>query len=292
MKRMAAVAMIAGIAGMLASAGGCVWQTDYEKAVAAARRANEGLTKCQGALRDSRGEIQKLTQDVQDRDNMLAVKDQQILMLGKGRDDLKADFDKLKALYEKAAHRTGPMALGPILPTVVDKALREFAAANSDLVEYLPQYGMVKLKADLTFEPGSDLVQPGAKEALAKFVTIINSPDAGKFNIYVAGHTDDMPIAKPDTRRRHPDNWYLSVHRAVAVEQVLVKAGLAPERIGAMGFGEYHPIEPNKPGHKGNQANRRVDIWVDPPDRFLTSEAGSSAAPAPAAAPAGEPAGS
>jgi chemotaxis protein MotB len=48
------------------------------------------------------------------------------------------------------------------------------------------------------------------------------------------------------------------------------KAGLDPERIGAMGFGEYHPVEPNKPNKKGNPKNRRVEIWIIPPDRFLT----------------------
>jgi flagellar motor protein MotB len=38
-----------------------------------------------------------------------------------------------------------------------------------------------------------------------------------------------------------------------------------------MGFGEYHPVAPNKPGKKGNQANRRVEIWIVPPGSFLTT---------------------
>jgi len=79
-----------------------------------------------------------------------------------------------------------------------------------------------------------------------------------------------MPIRRPQTKRTHPDNWYLSVHRAVAVQKELARAGLAPARIGTMGFSEYHPVEPNAPGNKGNGANRRVEIWIVPPGRFLT----------------------
>jgi len=69
---------------------------------------------------------------------------------------------------------------------------------------------------------------------------------------------------------------YLSVHRAVAIKKVMEKAGLAAARIGVMGFGEYHPIAPNKSSggkNRGNQANRRVEIWIVPPNRFLTSPA-------------------
>ena len=69
------------------------------------------------------------------------------------------------------------------------------------------------------------------------------------------------------------------MHRAIAVQGVLSKAGLTPARIGAMGFGEYHPVAPNAPGKKGNRLNRRVEIWIVPPDRFLTESGTEEAAP-------------
>jgi len=162
---------------------------------------------------------------------------------------------------------------GPLLPPTLDKALRDFAAAHPELLTYLPKYGMIKLNADLTFEKGSDdlsTLSAQAKEALKKFVEIINSDAAAKFNVYIAGHTDDIPIAKPETKRRHPTNWYLSVHRAVSVLKELGRDGLTDSRMGAMGFGEYHPVAPNAPGNKGNVANRRVEIWIVSPERFLT----------------------
>ena len=137
-------------------------------------------------------------------------------------------------------------------------------------MEYLPKYGMIKLKADLTFDKGSAKVKPEAVEALKKLAKIVNSDAAKHFGVYVAGHTDDIPLVKPETIRAHGSNWGLSLHRAGAVVKVLAMAGVSQRRLCAMGFSKYHPIAPNKPGHKGNPLNRRVEIWIVPPDRFLT----------------------
>ena len=180
----------------------------------------------------------------------------------------------MKAEYDKILAGLNPPPIGPTaLPAEMNQALKNFASAH-DVLEFLPKYGMVKLKADLTFPSGSATVRDAAAGALSKLVEILNTPVAAKFSAYVAGHTDDQPIRR--VLRRHPDNWYLSVHRAVGVQKALTDAGLAPERIAAMGFGEHHPVAPNKPGKKGNRLNRRVEIWIVPSGRFLT---GMSAKP-------------
>ena len=113
-------------------------------------------------------------------------------------------------------------------------------------------------------------LKPDAFDALKRLAAIMDSPSASRLNIFVAGHTDNIPISKPETLRRHPNNLYLSLHRAVEVQKVLVDAGVAPGRIGVMGFGEHHPVEPNA-GKGGNVANRRVEIWLVAPDKFLTT---------------------
>ena len=109
-----------------------------------------------------------------------------------------------------------------------------------------------------------------AKSALGKFAEVVKGAEATRFHIYIVGHTDDMRIGSA-TARRHPDNWYLSVHRAISVKGVLVPAGVQDKRIGVIGFGEYHPVAPNAPGKKGNPLNRRVEIWIVSPERFLTA---------------------
>jgi chemotaxis protein MotB len=262
-----------GVLGLVSLATGCVSDAQYKEALAAARRANEQLVTCQSALRDLRSENQRLLADIQARDGVIAAKDKQLATLQAAYDELGGKYKDLLDKYQKELGRIDvvqPMG-NIVLPPELDKALREFAAANPDILEYLPQYGMVKFKSDLTFAPGSVDIQKSAGDALRRFVEILNTPAAAKFHVYIAGHTDDMPIVRPQTKREHPTNWYLSVHRSVAVQTVMSAAGLAPARAGVMGFSEYHPVAANPPGHKGNQANRRVEIWIVPPDRFLTA---------------------
>jgi chemotaxis protein MotB len=256
--------------------GGCVSKAEYDKIVAANRRANEQLLQCQQALESKGTQVDQLRNQLSERDAALASLRREKQVLQQAKDDLQESFRKLQDLYEKAmAGAGGPQELPPFaLPQKLDEALRDFAEQHPALVEYLPEYGMVKLRSDdLTFARGSDEVQPGAKEALQRFVEIVQTPAAQEFHVYVAGHTDNIPIRRPETQKRHPNNWYLSVHRAVAVEEVLEEAGLAPERIGAMGFSKYHPIAPNAPDEGGNPKNRRVEIWIVSPERLLTQPA-------------------
>jgi chemotaxis protein MotB len=175
-------------------------------------------------------------------------------------------------MYKKLLAEQGPGTVGPIrlLPQPLHEALQGFAAEHPEMVEYLPSRGMVKFKSDLTFKPGSDFVTDEAQANLRQFVEILQNPAAREFHVYVAGHTDNMPIQKPETKRVHPNNWYLSVHRAVAVQDVLADAGLDEERMAAMGFGKWHPLVPNKPNQGGHPKNRRVEIFLVSPDRLLT----------------------
>ncbi len=248
--------------------GGC-YKAELDDCRAANRRKEEQLKKVNDTLQGVRMDNQRLESQLAEARSTLSATQKELSILEDAHSDLQGDFDILAKKYQDIVGRDWPMPSGA-LPEEVDMALKEFARSNPDLVEYLPEYGMVKLKADLTFDPGKDYVKDNAKSALRDFVKIVNSPAASKFHIYVAGHTDDMPIAKPSTKRRHPNNWYLSVHRAAAVQQVIEEAGLNPRRIGVMGFSKYHPVVPNKPNNKGNRENRRVEIWIVPPNRFLT----------------------
>ena len=267
-----AIAFLAVIAPLC----GCVSQARYNEALAANRVMRGRLEDARQSTRGHEAKNQKLTEQLNAAKTADKARDDQLVLLEDHNKDLNTRFDKLADEYRKLAGKKAPVPpMGDInvLPSQVDKALRAFVKDNPGLLEYQPKYGMVKLKADLTFKKGSDLVQSAAVTALKKFAGIVNSPAAERFNIYIAGHTDNIRIVKPQTLRRHPDNWYLSVHRAVAVQKVLLKAGLAAGRLGAMGFGEYHPVAPNRAAGGGNILNRRVEIWIVPPNRYLTGEA-------------------
>jgi len=267
-----AIPLTVAVLGAMILTSGCVPKDKYDEALAANRRTQAQLDQNLAALQQMRVKNDALGRDLQDRDATITKMKNEIVLLESQSKLLKDNFGKLKTEYDKLLASKGPAPISiNVLPAPVDAALQAFAKANPELVEYLREYGMVKIKADLTFDKGSDVVKSAAEKVLTKLVEIINSDAAKKFNVYVAGHTDDIPIRRAATLAKHRDNWYLSVHRAIAVEKVLSKAGLAAERIGAMGFGEYHPVAPNKAGKRGNPLNRRVEIWIVPPNRFLTS---------------------
>jgi chemotaxis protein MotB len=151
------------------------------------------------------------------------------------------------------------LAGGAALPVELSTMLEDFAK-DKDIVSYDSAKGVVKFKSDLTFESGSDKVSPAAAEALKSLSTILNTDAARDFDVIVAGHTDDVRIARSATREKHPTNWHLSAHRAISVLDIMTKDGIAPERLSVRGFGEYRPLEANKP----NSQNRRVEIYIVP----------------------------
>ena len=92
----------------------------------------------------------------------------------------------------------------------------------------------------------------------------MNSKEAQQFDVVIAGHTDDVPIKKAATKQKHPTNWHLSVHRSIAVLNVMTANKVDPTRVSVRGFGEYRPMTENKPNKRGNPTNRRVELYIVP----------------------------
>jgi chemotaxis protein MotB len=173
---------------------------------------------------------------------------------------LEEDLAKKEELIKSMQERL--LGVSP-LPVELNTALEDFANQH-EMVDYDSERGLVKFKSDLLFDPGSDTVSASAQAALQTLCGILNSEQAAEFHIIVAGHTDDIPIRRPQTRAAHPTNRHLSSHRAISVVRVLESCGLAPGRMSTRGFGEYRPVAPNAAGNKGNPKNRRVEIFIVP----------------------------
>ena len=173
---------------------------------------------------------------------------------------LQSDIANKEELIKKMQAALG----GAVLPPELASELARFASENSDMVTFDEASGMVKFKSDLLFEKGSDVVAPQAAELMKKLCEIINTPVAEGFDITIVGHTDDIPIRKSETMSRHPTNWHLSAHRAIAVEKLMETNGVKPTRMSVKGFGEYRPLEANEANKKGNPKNRRVEIYLVP----------------------------
>ena len=174
---------------------------------------------------------------------------------------LEEDLNKKKALI---ASMQKQLLGGVALPVELSTMLEDFAAQNKDMITFDPDRGIVKFQSDLLFEKGSDKVAPKAAEAVKSLCAIMNSEQGKEFDIIIAGHTDDLRIAKPETRAAHPTNWHLSAHRAISVLDVMTANNLVSERLSIRGFGEFRPVAPNEPNKKGNALNRRVEIYIVP----------------------------
>ena len=265
MKRQRIMMIIVVAVGAFGLTGCLVPEARLKEAQAANRTLQARLSASETLARDLEGENLRLNDILTSQGGAAA----ELGMLQSQHSQLQYDFGSLRDQYE-ALLREREKLPPIVLPQDVSAELEALARSHPDVVVYSAKHGMVKLAADLTFGLGSVAVKPDAFDALKRLAAIMDSPSAGRFNIFVAGHTDNIPISKPETLRRHPNNLYLSLHRAVEVQKVLVDAGVSPARIGVMGFGEHHPIAPNA-GKGGNVANRRVEIWLVAPDQFLTA---------------------
>ncbi len=103
------------------------------------------------------------------------------------------------------------------------------------------------------YDSGSAEMRPATLKIIDQIAPLLKR---NSNEISVEGNTDNVPISTPE----FPTNWELSAARAVGVARHLVEAdGVAPTRISASGYGEFHPRNKNEtPAER--QQNRRVDI--------------------------------
>ncbi|MCP4221631.1 MAG: OmpA family protein [bacterium] len=119
----------------------------------------------------------------------------------------------------------------------------------------------VSFKGDILFESGAHELRTEGRDLLEKVFPILLK-SMGKNDIFVAGHTDNVPI-REDAKDRYESNWTLSTYRAIEVVKYLVSKGMTPDKLTAAGYGEYKPLTPNT-SPKGKAKNRRVELFLIP----------------------------
>lgn len=115
---------------------------------------------------------------------------------------------------------------------------------------------VISITANLLFASGSAEIEKDSLPVLDKIGNILLAVPGN--NIRIEGHTDNDPIKTS----LYPSNWELSSARATNVLRRLVdNAGIKPNVISSVGYGEYRPKVPNV--NDANKAvNRRVDIVI------------------------------
>lgn len=262
-----AVALVA-LAGTLT---GCVSQSEYDKLWETNRSLTDRLRSVQGDLDTLRSQNASLSGSAGGASNTIAS-------LTSENQRLRQQLNQSLQSMQDLESRLGSLELNRLDPST-DRALANLASQYPDLVEYDSERGMLRFSSDLTFGSGSDQVQTGGAEALAKLATVLQSSEATNYDVVVVGHTDSQRISS-STAQRHPTNMHLSAHRAISVRKVLGDKGVAWERIQAAGWGQYRPSVPNNT-NGGTAQNRRVEIFLVPSTWNGISEAPESA-PVPA----------
>lgn len=147
---------------------------------------------------------------------------------------------------------------------LAEQAVEEIDPAGKTEIRQLTEYvvimeqerGLViSFKDAVLFASGSDVLTAQARVIIREVgKSLLDIPNY----IRVEGYTDNAPI----NTEAYPSNWELSFSRVASVIHVLqAEAGLSPERLSGVGYGEYRPLVPNVDA-AGMAMNRRVDILI------------------------------
>ncbi len=152
------------------------------------------------------------------------------------------------------------------LTELTDSLKKEMEAREIEITELKGRL-TVNLMDKVLFDSGEERIKKAGREVLDKIAkNLLNKyPDRA---ILVEGHTDNVPIGR-ELSVKFPTNWELSNARATSAVRYFQDHGnVAPERLSAIGYSEYHPIDTNDT-EEGRGKNRRIEIILLPPDSPL-----------------------
>ncbi|GLT19842.1 membrane protein [Vibrio zhanjiangensis] len=128
--------------------------------------------------------------------------------------------------------------------------LQNFLMKNGVEHEVLPgDHLMVKLKDTIKFSTGSSMVEPNSAHWLNMMGSYLSTQPG--IDIVIDGHTDNTGAPS--------NNDVLSMKRAKAVKQQLVRNNVSMDSIFTRGYGEYVPACSNGT-RAGKACNRRVEV--------------------------------
>lgn len=121
-------------------------------------------------------------------------------------------------------------------------------------VNYNKLWVEVELNNSLLFDIGSADLEAESKDVIGQLAKLI-APLPNQID--VEGHTDNVPIKN----EIYPTNWELSASRSASLVRALSRMGVTPNRLTAIGYGEFRPKESNNTS-QGRQKNRRVAVVI------------------------------
>lgn len=182
------------------------------------------------------------------------------IIFQKGR---RSDVERISDLEDQLSQLRNTKSL------LEDKLKQEIADKQVRL-ELTDKGLVITFVAEVLFDSGKAKIKPEAYASLDKVAGIIQQ-EVPNMEIGVEGHTDNQPIKYSGWK----SNWELSSARAMSVLHYLVdQRGLAPEKVSAIGCGEFRPVASNDTV-EGRKTNRRVEIIILP--KFIKSKGAAKA---------------
>lgn len=148
----------------------------------------------------------------------------------------------------------------PAVPTVgtprerIEAVLAPFENSGQVKVRDTRDWLEVELGSELLFESGSAGINPAALPMIDRIAAVV--ADMGR-PARVEGFTDDVPLKGGP----FGSNWGLSAARAASIADRLAQARVAPDKLAAVGFGEFRPVADNAT-EEGRRKNRRVVVAI------------------------------
>lgn len=251
------VVLIAGIATGL-SAAGCAAPQPTTDCDFELKKSQTHLDETQRMLTQEQARSAGLVEELGRRSQDLSAARADAATLKERLSELSHTNDGLRKLLDE---RIGSPLDAPIAPpspvsAIVDERLAKFANGSGGRVTYLRARGAVSFANDRLFDSGSDAVRVESFPLLKELAEILNLTSPDEYDVIIVGHTDSQPIVGESVLGKHPSNWYLSVHRAIAVKDLLLKSGLPQSRIGVMGYADQRPAGADP------ARNRRVEVFI------------------------------
>lgn len=193
---------------------------------------------------------------------------------------VKADLDAAKAdlteLTEKLAEAEKEMATASKTKSTLEEEMRAALQSKDITISQLQGKLTVNILDHVLFDSGEATLRTDGQEVLRRIAGVLATHTNRA--IHVVGHTDNVPI-RASARSRFASNWELSTARATAAVRFLHEhAGVNPKQLGALGYGEFHPVADNATS-EGRAKNRRIAVVILPEELAAKSAAPANAAP-------------
>ncbi len=276
------------------SMASCVSKKQFASLQTELDTANNDLGKCGESLNDymnrlssCENEKAQLQSRIQNNENTVKLREEQI-------QDLKAQIADLQKQRDQQVTQVGDLT---VLSQSANENIKETLSQLGKKDEYIQLLQAAKTKADsinlalavnlkgvlkdgiadndvevkvdktvvfinlsdkMLYKSGSSNLTSRAGEVLGKIARIIESRP--ELEVMVEGYTDNVPIKNDCVA----DNWDLSVKRATSVVRVLQETyKIDPNRLIAAGRGEYNTLATNDTA-EGRATNRRTRIIILP----------------------------